>query len=99
MAHSRRTGFDGQNPDVTSADALVLTHLFQRLHERGRYEGSGMGLAIAKKIAERHQGEIWLNPEPSFGSEFCLSLPEQNAFQQEVDPSEETRIRDGQAPQ
>ena len=55
--------------------ADVVFQMFQRLHERGRYDGSGIGLAIAKKIVERHGGRIWLNSELEKGSTFYFTMP------------------------
>ncbi len=51
--------------------------LFQRLHERGTYEGSGMGLAICRKIVERHGGHITAHNEPGRGTTFLIDLPAQ----------------------
>jgi PAS domain S-box-containing protein len=54
-----------------------IFQIFQRLHGRNEYEGTGIGLAICRKIVDRHGGSLTANSSPGAGAKFIITLPQQ----------------------
>lgn len=68
---------------------------FQRLHGRDQYAGTGIGLAVCRRIVERHQGSITAQSEPGKGAQFLLKLP----LRQNIKPLHEMQDHDSEQPQ
>lgn len=65
---------NGIGIDLAYQDTVF--EMFKRLHTSAEYEGTGIGLALCKKIVEQHGGEIWLEDSTSEGTTFCFTLPQ-----------------------
>jgi light-regulated signal transduction histidine kinase (bacteriophytochrome) len=61
--------------DLDPKHAARIFHVFQRLHSRSAYPGTGIGLAICKRIIEQHGGRIWVESELGKGATFLFTLP------------------------
>lgn len=93
LVYSEKVVDNGRDPihwQITVADNGIgfeekyadrIFTIFQRLHGRHDYEGTGVGLAICRKIVERHQGHITAHSQPGEGATFIIILPERQNSQ------------------
>ena len=67
--------FEDNGIGIEEAFLKKVFGIFQRLHNRSKFEGTGIGLALCKRVVEMHSGKIWVESEEGVGAKFYVRLP------------------------
>lgn len=84
---------EDEGPGINPADAERIFALFQRMNGSESREGSGVGLAVCRKIAERHGGSLRIEPAPVRGTRFVLILPVEHGSEDKLGEADRVNMQ------